>query len=68
MCGAGASERLWRKEIQPLARTVYRRIAKKTSTDRLIGVKLSVAELEAWLRQGAASTANAPGEPPLKKL
>jgi hypothetical protein len=58
-------ERLWHKEIQPIARTVFQRIANKTSTDRLIGVKLSVAELEAWLRQGAGTTSNA--SPSLKK-
>lgn len=42
---------LWEKEILPLARHTFARIAATESCDRLVEVTLSVTELEVWLRQ-----------------
>jgi len=56
---------LWQREVEPLARTVFQRMANKKSADRLYGVALDVTELEVWMRQ---RNINAIRAPPLKKL
>ena len=66
----GGAEKLWRSEVEAVARSAFKRMATSTGGEaQVYGIKLSVTELEVWLRQApegelANLTADAP--PPWK--
>ena len=69
---SGAENQLvWRSEVEPIAKWLFRRMATSTGGEaQVYGVKLSVTELEVWLRappEGELAMIPADAPPPLKQ-